>query len=439
MKKMETDFQKRVYTADVSAFENKKVLLLGWVHKIRSLGGVNFIILRDKKGIIQVVADASLKDVIKDLTLESVIKVLGVVKKEPRAINGYEVEAQSIEIISLAKFDLPIEINKTDIPANLDVILDHRPISLRNLKQRIIFSIQAEIAEAFRKFFLSKDFVEIFPPAIVFGGTEGGAELFKVDYYKKKAYLAQSPQFYKQIMVGVFERVFAVDKAFRAELHDTSRHLSEFTSLDVEMGFINNERDLIEVHIEFLNFLLDLLREKYEKILKDFNFILPVLPSKVPILSLKEAHFIIERETKKKVEKEDLSAEDERVLGDYFSKKEKSDFLFIVDWPAKKRPMYAMPHPENPNLTLSFDLLVRGLETTTGGQRIHNYEMQVEKIKERGLNPQDFEFYLEIFKYGMPPHGGFAIGLERLTMQFLGLKNVREATLFPRDIQRLIP
>jgi len=436
---VEIDYQKRVYTTDVSAFEGKEVMICGWVHKIRSLGGINFIILRDKKGIIQVVADASLKEKLKNLTLESVIVVWGRVKKEPRAVGGFEIESKKIDIISLARADLPIEINKNDIPANLDVVLDHRTISLRNLKQRFIFEIQSEIAYIFREFFRKNGFIEIFPPAIVFGGTEGGAELFKVEYYKKKAYLAQSPQFYKQIMVGVYEKVFAINKAFRAELHDTSRHLSEFTSLDIEMGFIRNEKDLIQIHFEFLKYLLDFLKAKYQKIFEEFNFVFPNLPLEPPIISLKEALSIIEKEYGKKALKDDLSAEDERLLGEYFSKIGKGDFIFIIDWPASKRPMYAMPHPENSKLTLSFDLLVRGLETTTGGQRIHNYDIQVNKIKERGLNPKDFDFYLEIFKYGMPPHGGFAIGLERLTMQILGLKNIREATLFPRDIQRLIP
>lgn len=434
------DFKKRILTSQLPSYIGKEVVLFGWVHKIRSLGGINFIILRDKDGIVQVVAETFLKEKLKNLTTESVVGILGRVKKEKKAPFGLEVKARKIIIISSAQENLPIEINKKEISANLDVILDHRALSLRNLKLKAIFKIQQEIASLFREFFKSKGFVEIFPPEIVFKGAEGGAELFKVSYYKKKAYLAQSPQFYKQIMVGVFERVFSITNAFRAELHDTSRHLSEYVSLDIEMGFIRNEKDLIAIHSEFLEFLLRKLKERCGDLLNQFSFALPEFKKDIPLVSLKEAQEILEKEYQRKSKgKADLDPEEEKLLCDYFRKKGKGDFVFVIGWPAVKRPMYTMPDSRNPSLTLSFDLLCRGREITTGGQRIHNLKMQIKKIKEKRLLPSDFEFYLEIFKYGMPPHGGFAIGLERATMQFLELKNIREASLFPRDIKRLIP
>lgn len=423
-------YMQRTLIKDLKKNIGKKVKISGWIHKIRSLGGIHFVILRDRTGVIQTLTESKN---IESLKIETVISIIGKVREEKRAPGGIEVQIEKIEILSTAE-DLPLEINNPELKANLDTILDLRPLALRNLKQKAIFKVQAEIVKSFREFFQEEGFVEIQTPKIVSQGAEGGAELFEVKYFNKKAYLAQSPQFYKQMMVGVFEKVFEINPAYRAEIHNTSRHLNEFISLDTEMGFINGMEDVMDVLENFLKKLInDLQKQKLE-----IN--IPLIPKRIPHLKLIEVQQILEKSFKEKcLGAPDLNPKQEKLISEYAKEKFKSDFLFITHYPSKKRPFYVMDDPKNPGLTLSFDILLRGLEIGTGGQRLHLYKDYLTKIKSFNLNPKDFDFYLMSFKYGMPPHGGFGLGLERLTMKMMELENVRFASLFPRDISRLVP
>ena len=428
----------RILSNQCKDYINKKVVLFGYVHNIRKLGGLVFIILRDKSGIVQTIIEKP-DEVISSLGLESVVKISGRVREEKRAPNGIEVEIEKLEPIVLVKEQIPIEINKPIeySKVSLDKILSYRSVTLRNLQIRAIFKIQAGLAEAFRKFLNSEGFTEVFTPKIVKTATEGGAELFPVRYFEKRAYLAQSPQFYKQIMVGVFEKVFEVGYVFRAEKHETKRHLNEYVSLDAEVGFIKDEEDLMELHTRLLRYMFNYIRENFLEELEMYNIKLPKI-DKIPRVSFSEAINILRKKYKKSCEG-DLDPEGERLICKYFKEETDSDLVFITLYPREKSPMYAMPYQENPKLARKFDLLYKGVEITTGGQRIHDYKMLKKSIKERGLNPEDFSFYLQAFRYGMPPHGGFGIGLERLTCQMLELRNVKEASLFPRDRHRLVP
>jgi len=286
---------------------------------------------------------------------------------------------------------------------------------------------------------MSEGFLEVHTPKIVASGTEGGTELFPVQYFERTAYLAQSPQFYKQMLVGAgYERVFEVGPVYRAEPHSTTRHLNEYISLDIEMGFIESEQDLLALEARLLRHMFARVHERCAKELEMYGVTVPKIPERIPQITLAQAHEILHERFDKRIAG-DLDPESERLLCRYAQEEWGCELLFVTHYPREKRPMYAMPDSHNPALTRSFDLLYKGLEITTGGQRIHEYEQLVESIRGRGLDPTNFEFYLEVFKYGMPPHGGFAIGAERLTMQLLNLSNVREASFFPRDRTRLTP
>jgi len=429
-----------VKSADAVDHVGETVRLQGWVHRIRALGKINFIILRDRLGLIQTVADKSVD--ISDLTHESVVEIRGKVVEAPKVALGVEVQVEALDVVSRAPSDLPLEINKplelSHTP--LDRVLDFRPLSLRNMEVRSIFKIQSEILWAFQHFMRSKGFTEIKTSKIVSTGTEGGAELFEIKYFERAAYLAQSPQFYKQIMVGSgFERVFEIGQVYRAEKHETSRHLNEYTSLDYEMGFIESEQDVIALEEELMRFVFGHIAEACSEELAMHEAKAPSFES-IPQFTLAEAVGILKDEYGKDLEGEgDLDNEGETMICRYAEEKHGVPMAFITQYPAGKRPVYTMPRKDDPSLTTSFDLLFRGLEVTTGSQRIHDYDMLVENMKKFGLNPDDFGFYLMAFRYGMPPHGGLAIGLERLTKQILGLDNVKEATLFPRSVRRITP
>lgn len=432
---------KRTLTTEISKNIGKEVVLSGWIHKLRKLGGISFLVLRDRDGLAQAVIDGLKEnDKLIELTTETVIKITGKVVKEERAPHGAELHDCKIEVISPVKEDIPIEINKKELNVNLDTLLDNRPLTLRNPNQRAIFRVQGEILKAFRTFFEEHAFTEINTPKIVCSGAEtGGAEMFEVKYFKKKALLAQSPQLYKQIMAGVYERVFETAYVYRAEPHATSRHINEYMSLDMEMGFIDSWMDLIDIHQNLFKYIIEWL-DKNSK--EDFEMLGTTIPKyvKIPVMKLTEAQTILEKEYGEKCLGEpDLEPKHEKQICEYTTKKYESEFVFITHYPSKKRPFYTMDDPESPKETLSFDLLFRGLEVTTGGQRLHLYEDYLKKMKDRGMTEEGFEDYLSIFKYGMPPHGGFCHGLERLTARFLELDNVREASLFPRDINRLRP
>ncbi|MGV8145484.1 MAG: aspartate--tRNA(Asn) ligase [Alkaliphilus sp.] len=417
--------------------EHEEVLMKGWVYKKQNIGKICFVHLRDKTGIIQVVAE---KELCKDLRLETAISVLGKKTVNEKVDGGVEIHAKEIEVIAEATYDkLPFAINKKIMDANLETQLNHRTIVLRAPKQRAIFKVQEEIIEAFRRFLKENHFTEINTPKIISSGTEGGSEMFVVNYYGKRAFLSQSPQFYKQMMVGAgFERVFEVGHAYRAELHNSWRHLSEYVSLDIEMGFIDSEEDIMDLEEKWLTCLFSHIKKACEDDLKVFNIEIGEV-GRIPRIALAVAQEILKNKYQKKSPEGDLDSEGEKLFAEHIKKEYASDFVFITKYPAKKRPVYTMPDKNDKTLTNSFDLLYKGLEVTTGGQRIHGYEMLKNNMKDFGLEPSDFDFYLNTFKYGMVPHGGFAVGLERLTMQVLDLKNIREASLLPRDLKRITP
>lgn len=413
---------------------NETVVLKGWLHRIRNLGKIAFLILRDRSGLVQCVVNT--KEInIKGIKLESVVEITGEVSQNGEII---EIIVKEFKLISEVKDDLPIEINKDHIEANLDTVLNNRVISLRNPRINAVFKLQAVIAQGFSEYLKGNSFTEVFTPKIVAEGTEGGTELFEVKYFDKKAYLAQSPQFYKQMMVGAgYERVFEVGHVYRAESHDTQRHVNEFVSLDLEMGFIEDEREIMKLETEMLKFIFSKLQNECSAELKLLEVKLPEIGAEIPSMKLPDAITLLkERYGKTDLEK-DIDPEGEKLICQYAREELGSDFIFLTHYPKSKRPMYTMPAEEE--LTHSFDLIFRGLEITTGGQRIHNYEQLRNSISERGMNPDNFNNYLQVFKYGMPPHGGLAIGLERLTAQLIGFSNVREATLFTRDKFRIMP
>ena len=413
------------------------VKIQGWIHRLRKMGKIAFLIIRDRSGIVQCVVDTKTID-IKGLKLESVVELVGEVKA--RNIETYESEllTQSLEVISMVSEDLPVEINKEDLEVNIDTLLNNRVLSLRHLKTNAIFKIQAALAQGFAEFLKNEDFTQVHTPKIVAEGTEGGTGLFELKYFEKKAYLAQSPQFYKQMLVGAgYERVFEIGHVYRAEEHNTIRHLNEYVSMDLEMGFIEDERDIMQLETRIIKYIFQYVTIRCEKELALLNVNFPEIGEQIPSMKLSEAIEILRKEYGKTELTNDLDPEGEKLICEYVKEKYNSEFIFLTHYPRSKRPMYTMP--EGTECTHSFDLLFRGLEITTGGQRIHSYEQLKESISARGLNPESFSGYLEVFKYGMPPHGGLAIGLERLTSQLLGIRNVREVTLFPRDRDRIAP
>ena len=352
----------------------------------------------------------------------------------------YELQIHDVKILSLPAEPLPIVINKKQLDnIQLNTVLDLRPVAMRNPKERAIFKIQEGIARGFREFLNKNGFTEIRTPKINFAGAEGGTNVFKLDYFGKQVFLAQSPQLYKQALVGVFGKVFEIAPVFRAEHHDTSRHLNEYISMDLEMGFINGFEDIMNMETGALKYIMSLLKTDYKKEVELLKADIPEIDA-IPTLKFMDAKKIImEKFRYTPSDMKDFDPQEEEMLGKYAKKELGSDFIFITHYPSKKRPFYTMDDPEDPEYTLSFDLLFRGLEITSGGQRIHDYKEQVEKMEKCGMKPELFDTYLMFHKYGAPPHGGLGIGLERLTMHLLGFKNVREATMFPRDINRVTP
>ena len=419
----------------------ERVKLAGWAHTIREMGKLTFIVLRDRSGQVQ----TKLKGEIErpdDLAEEAAIELVGTVVEDDRAPGGVEVDIDQIRVISPLAEDLPIQVNRSRdvIATRLETLLSNRPLSLRQPEIGAVFRVRAELIWAFREFLYNQGFLEVQTPKIVAAGTEGGTELFPVEYFERKAYLAQSPQFYKQMLVGAgYERVYEVGPAFRAEEHNTKRHLNEYISLDYEMGFIEDFHEITAMETELLRHMFDHVKRTCGDELALFDAHIPDVPQEIPHLTLAEAIDILNERYDKRIDDGDLDPEGEQLICEYATEHLDSELVFITHYPTAKRPMYAYPCDDDPDLTNSFDLLYRGLEITTGGQRIHDYHHLVRNIEARGLNPEDFDFYLEIFKYGMPPHGGLAIGSERFTAQLLGLNNVREASFFPRDRTRLVP
>jgi nondiscriminating aspartyl-tRNA synthetase len=414
----------------------------GHVQAIRKLGNLAFIVVRDRAGVIQtVVEEADLLAVVQQLTPEMAIAVRGEVMPNPVGSTGaVELKAKELLMLGAPSVVLPVEIAKNQKVDSLSLpaLLDYRPLTLRNEKVRAIFKIQAALCTGFRAYLATQGFTEIHSPKLVATGTEGGAQLFSLDYFGKRAYLAQSPQFYKQMMVGVFERVFEIGPVYRAEEHDTTRHLNEYISMDVEMGFIQDEQDLMLLEKRLLQDMFSYAGLLCEAELALYDVKMPALEV-LPQITLADALLLLQSQYNWKAgdSTPDLDPEGERLLSEHFLKKENSEFVFVTRYPHAVRPFYTMP--EQSTSSRSFDLLFRGLEVTTGGQRIHEHKQLCDSISQRGLKPEQFADYLQCFAYGMPPHGGFAIGLERLTKQLLGLPNVKQASLFPRDRNRITP
>lgn len=421
-------------------YVGKTVKMNGAVHNIRDMGEFAFVILRKAEGLVQCVYEDGKTDLdLKELKEESAVEVTGVVALEERAPQGFELRLTGIRVLSQPAETMPIAINKWKMNTSLETRLSLRPVSLRNVRERAKFKIQEGIVRGFREFLSSQGFTEVHTPKIVSRGAEGGANVFKLNYFNKKAELGQSPQFYKQMMVGVFDRVFEVAPVFRAEKHNTTRHLNEYIGLDFEMGYIDSFEDVMAMETGFLKYTMELLKKDYKKELSMLGIDLPSI-SQIPQVRFDEAKQLVSEKYNRKIRNPfDLEPEEEVLIGRYFKEEYDSDFVFVTHYPSKKRPFYAMDDPADARFTLSFDLLYKGLEITTGGQRIHDYQMILEKMAKRGMDPEDIKDYLMIFKYGMPPHGGLGIGLERLTMRLLDEQNVRETSLFPRDVTRLEP
>ena len=420
--------------------EGQAVRVNGAVHAIRNMGEVAFVILRKAEGLVQCVYEEGKTDFdIRSLREECAVEVSGKLHAEERAPQGFEIRLESLRILASPAEPLPLPVSKWKLNTSLETKLALRPISLRNVRERAKFKIQEGIVRGFREYLFSQGFTEIHTPKIVARGAEGGSNVFKLDYFGKKAELGQSPQFYKQTMVGVYDRVFETAPVFRAEKHNTTRHLNEYTSLDFEMGYIDGFEDVMAMETGMLQYVMGLLARDYQKELAVLGVVLPDV-SRIPAVRFDEAKRLAAEKYGRRIRNPyDLEPEEELLIGRYFKEEYGSDFVFITHYPSKKRPFYAMDDPADPRFTLSFDLLFRGLEVTTGGQRIHDYREILAKMEKRGMDPEDIASYLMIFKYGMPPHGGLGIGLERLTMRLLDEQNVREAALFPRDVTRLEP
>lgn len=422
------------------SYEGKKIRMNGAVHNVRDMGEVAFVILRKAEGLVQCVYEEGVTNFdIHDLKEESAVEVLGTVKAEERAPHGFEILLEEIKVLSQPAEPMPIPISKWKMNTSLETKLALRPVSLRNVRERAKFKIQEGIVRGFRDYLFTQGFTEIHTPKIVARGAEGGSNVFKLNYFNKKAELGQSPQFYKQTMVGVYDHVFEAAPVFRAEKHNTTRHLNEYTSLDFEMGYIDGFEDIMAMETGFLQYTMALLEKEYKKELDMLGVTLPDV-SKIPAVRFDKAKELVSEKYNRRIRNPyDLEPEEELLIGRYFKEEYGSDFVFVTHYPSKKRPFYAMDDPADPKFTLSFDLLFKGLEVTTGGQRIHDYGEILKKMEKRGMDPEDIASYLMIFKYGMPPHGGLGIGLERLTMRLLDEQNVRETALFPRDVTRLEP
>ena len=430
----------RTLVQETSQKITKKVILKGWVSNRRDHGKIIFIDLRDRTGIVQLVCNnkaGSLKP-------GYVVEIEGIVSKRPKKMvnpdletGKLEIQVEEIKILARAE-ELPFDMGGPELKVELPTLLDYRSLTLRHPKVLAVFKIQEIILQIFRSFLKGKGFTEISVPTIVATATEGGSEVFPIEYFDKKAYLAQSPQFYKQIMVGVFDRVFTVNKTLRAEPSVTTRHLAEVTTLDAEFGFIDSWTELIEMVEYVTKYVFSEIEKRNPDVLGLYHATLPKIVSPSPRLKLRDAQEIIFKRTGRDNRTDpDLQPEDEREICKWAREEKQSDLIFITHYPVKKRPFYTFEDPEDLGYTLSFDLLGRGMEWLTGGQRIHVLDELVRRAKERHMNIEKSELYLQAFRYGMPPEGGFSFGSERIVMSILGLGNIREASLFPRDMERV--
>lgn len=433
----------RIRSTEMAQHLGQRVRAAGWLHTLRRLGGISFLILRDGWGTVQVTLQD--EEALRPLDAgqvgpESVLAIEGTVQANPQAPDGLELVDPVIQVISPVSEVPPLTINKRQIKAQLSTLLDHAVIANRHPTRQAIFRLAAGAMAGFRAALNAQAFTEIQSPKIVASATESGANVFKLDYFGTPAYLAQSPQFYKQIMVGVFERVFEVGPVFRAEPHDTTRHTNEYVSMDAEFGFIQDHFTVMAMLRQALGGIWAMWQAQYQRELALLDVTLPTIPETIPHLHFADAQTLLEEQYGQRCHGEpDLAPGHERLLGQWAQETHGSDFLFVTGYPMVKRPFYTYRDPERPDYSYSFDLLFRGTELVTGGQRLHHYEDYVNALGAAGLPMAPFQTYLEAFRYGMPPHGGFAIGLERLLMQLTGADNLRLTTLFPRDLSRLTP
>lgn len=423
--------------SDAANHVGEAITIRACVHKIRQMREFAFIILRTGRYLIQsLYTPEQCKDSITGLREGNFVLVKGVVSKNEKAVGGVEVQLSTLQVIANSNAEYPLKVSNKKLGCSLDINLDNRSVALRNVYERAIFKVQEGVAGGFREFMLKEGFTEIHTPKIVAQGAEGGANIFHLEYFDKAAFLNQSPQFYKQTAVAFFDRVFEIAPVYRAEKHATSRHINEYIGLDFEMGYIDSMYDVMAMETAMLRYVMQYLRDNYAYELDLLEADIPVI-GEIPCVTLLEAKEILGNKGSKN--KLDLEPEDEVAICEYAKKTFNSDFIFVTHFPSSKPPFYAMNSKEDPRLANKFDLLFRGLEITSGGQRIHDYQEQLDKMRAQGLDPEDFKYYLEAHKYGLPPHGGLGIGLERLVMKLLGLSNVRQASMFPRDINRLLP
>lgn len=434
----------RILSSELKKHVGKRVKVAGWLHKKRQLSKVTFLILRDRHGLIQVVDEKGEAEKLHGLQSGTIVSITGKVIDEPKAMNGVEIHEPSITIEVPVEHVSPIEIDKPldHKPENLDTLFEHRVVGLRNLGERAIFKTQATVKQGIREYLMSQDFTEFNSPKLLSGSTEGGAEVFKLDYFGKEATLAQSAQFYKQIMVGVFERVFEINPTYRAELSFTTRHMTEFIHVDVEMGFIEGFEDVLEIAGGLLRYTCEKVWKECGEEMKMWEAIQPTFPAKIPVVPLKELHSMFTKATGENTMKEkDPTPAEERWIGEYARKEWGSDAVFVSEFPASDMKFYHYRNEKNPDVADRADLIFRGVEIATASRREHCYDKLIEQLRAIGGDPEHpgFRYYLSAFKYGLPPHGGFGLGLERLTQKIIGLNSVKEASLFPRDVNRLAP
>jgi nondiscriminating aspartyl-tRNA synthetase len=431
--------------SELSSKVGKQVTVRGWLHKRRDLGGMVFVVLRDRSGLVQ----AIIKDEVEQAKLAglqngTVLTITGDVVAEERAVGGVEIHEPKLEVIAPVTEVMAIEIDKPidHKSENFDVLFENRVVSIRNIHERAIFKVQAALGRGYRDFFEERDFVEIHTPKLLAGATEGGAEVFKTDYFGQMATLAQSPQFYKQMMVGVFERVYEIAPVYRAEPSVTTRHMSEYISLDAEVGFITFD-ELLSMVSELLNHMVDYAWKHTEAELTLLKATKPVLTKQIPRIKMSEVHELYQKATgEKAIGEKDLFPAEERWLCEYAAKELGSEAIFVTDWPANDMKFYHLADDDNPEIAVRADLLFRGIEIVTTSMREHRYEKLVEQLRSvaKGDPESDgYKYFISAFKFGMPPHGGFGMGLERVTQELIGLGNVKEASLFPRDTKRLAP
>lgn len=424
----------RALIINLKDYTGKQALIEGRVLNIRKLGSIMFVILQDYTGSVQTVWEKEVKVGIGDA-----VKITGVAKVEARAKGGVEITGEKLEIISRNIEELPYDFGSRDINLQLTTLLDLRTVSLRHPKVQAIFKLYNLLLESYDKVMREQGFTEIKTPKILEAASEGGANFFKIEYFEKQAFLAQSPQFYKQIMVGVFERVFEIGPVFRAEPHVTTRHTNEYVSLDAEMGYIESFKDVTKMLNIVIKNIFEFLGEKGSDYLAEYGVEMPKVPEEIPMIKLAEIKEIIKKKYGYEVpESTDIDPEGERLAGKWAKEEHNSDFVFITHYPWKDKPFYTMPSA-NKDETEGFDLVFKGMEIATGSQRIHEYEVLIENMKKKGVSQKGMEFYLETFKFAMPPHGGWGLGSERLIYLLLGLSSIKEAVLFPRDMKRLSP